>query len=752
MNMNENQNSPTGGLDGPPEQASCPFGFGKGKPTAPPRVRGLPLVGNTWAILRHPWDFLQACHRTYGSVYQVRILTQKAVVLTGPAVRELYSEAGDNFLERSFFYQRLKQELDANELIFCTKGKRHQEMRRSGSLAFSRHVAAQHLPDIAKEMNRCFSHLVAGQRYDVMQFTSEVLLAAAGPMIGACDLGPLIQAAHDYTTKVMQVAAGTATPLALWNPRYRRAKKACFEFGYDLLRKWRAGEIGRNSNDYLIGCLAEARDEQGQALADKDVVSLALLMLVGAGVYTNRIVSFMLYELFRDENLRQRVAAEVDAGFAHGVTYDALCEMKLLQAVFTETLRRYPIWFLVPFRAEKGFEFAGKRIRAGELVLLSSVQEHFLPEYYPDPNQFDPERCRAPRNEHQRRGAFAPFGSGNRRCIASGQVEIMSLLFVAMFLHRTRFRGDANYDLQVRLDPLPGAHQFYLQFEGLRPPLQPPTAAPQPPPSRVEKLDSASDRLVWEETEVFRSIVDREMEVRVFPADAEVFRQGDKPDAFYIIESGEVVVLQTGQTGGQEKLATLGPGDVFGEVGILRRQPRSATIKVAPGTDRLVALKCSAGAFERLLGELNIVGEELMALIRHRKIAASLARLAPALDRGRLGEFVHEADFRRGRRGEIFVREGDPADVLHVVQRGTFEVVIEIAPGTQRILARLGPGDFFGEMGLLRNAPRAATVRVAADCDDAETLLVGKEAFLKLIEPGSTFREKVYRDLALRTV
>jgi CRP-like cAMP-binding protein len=80
----------------------------------------------------------------------------------------------------------------------------------------------------------------------------------------------------------------------------------------------------------------------------------------------------------------------------------------------------------------------------------------FLPRYYLDPERFDPERCLPPRNEHLRRGAFAPFGHGGRRCIATGQTEIMSLLYVAVLLHRTRFRADPGYELRVRLKPLPG--------------------------------------------------------------------------------------------------------------------------------------------------------------------------------------------------------------------------------------------------------------------------------------------------------
>jgi len=209
-------------------------------------------------------------------------------------------------------------------------------------------------------------------------------------------------------------------------------------------------------------------------------------------------------------------------------------------------------------------------------------------------------------------------------------------------------------------------------------------------------------------------------------------------------------VLREHAHGGRERLATLGPGDVFGELGLLRRQPRNATILVAPRDEPLVALHCSADAYERLLGALNVVGEELVALIRRRKVAASLGQLVPTLNRFVLGEIVGDAQFRRGRSGEVFVTEGDPADAFYVVERGSFEVVQRTPAGGEHVVAVLGKGDFFGEIGLIRDRPRNATVRVASDCDEAEALVVGRRGFLRLTEQGSASRERIFRELGRR--
>lgn len=67
--------------------------------------------------------------------------------------------------------------------------------------------------------------------------------------------------------------------------------------------------------------------------------------------------------------------------------------------------------------------------------------------------------------------------------------------------------------------------------------------------------------------------------------------------------------------------------------------------------------------------------------------------------------------------GEEIFREGDPGRHVYVIKAGTVEVLARQADGSQRVINRLGPGDHFGEMALLRSAPRTATVRTATPAE-----------------------------------
>jgi CRP-like cAMP-binding protein len=74
---------------------------------------------------------------------------------------------------------------------------------------------------------------------------------------------------------------------------------------------------------------------------------------------------------------------------------------------------------------------------------------------------------------------------------------------------------------------------------------------------------------------------------------------------------------------------------------------------------------------------------------------------------------------KRFARGAVIMRQGDPSDALHVITRGRVRVERDQAGGSPVVLAELGAGEVIGEMGLLDNAPRSATVTAL---DDTETL------------------------------
>jgi len=98
--------------------------------------------------------------------------------------------------------------------------------------------------------------------------------------------------------------------------------------------------------------------------------------------------------------------------------------------------------------------------------------------------------------------------------------------------------------------------------------------------------------------------------------------------------------------------------------------------------------------------------------------------------------------------GEIIFRRGDTADRLYVINAGEVEVIQGGEGENETILARLGEGEYFGEMALLSNAPRNATIRAATDL---EVLTIQRDDFTSLYGSIPALRQSLEEAMERRT-
>jgi len=98
-------------------------------------------------------------------------------------------------------------------------------------------------------------------------------------------------------------------------------------------------------------------------------------------------------------------------------------------------------------------------------------------------------------------------------------------------------------------------------------------------------------------------------------------------------------------------------------------------------------------------------------------------------------------------RGTIVIVEGDPTDSLYIIIAGRLKVMMSDSEGKEVILAMLGPGEYFGEMGLIDESPRSATVMTV---EPSELIVVTKREFKKILSENFDMAETVMRGLVRR--
>ncbi|KAF7545400.1 hypothetical protein G7046_g9577 [Stylonectria norvegica] len=207
-----------------------------------------------------------------------------------------------------------------------------------------------------------------------------------------------------------------------------------------------------------------------------------------------------------------------------------------------------------------------------------------------------------------------------------------------------------------------------------------------------------------------------------------VISQGDAGDYFYVVERGSFDVyvhrsgaLQPGADGMGAKVGNIQSGGSFGELALMYNAPRAATVVSAePG--------CTLWALDRLTFR-RILMESTFA---RRRMYESFLEEVPILatltpyERSKIADALETRKFTRG---ELIIREGDPGDAFYLLESG--EADAYKGDPSNKVL-HYNKGDYFGELALLNDAPRAASVVASSDVKVAS---LGKNAFSRLLGP-----------------
>lgn len=116
------------------------------------------------------------------------------------------------------------------------------------------------------------------------------------------------------------------------------------------------------------------------------------------------------------------------------------------------------------------------------------------------------------------------------------------------------------------------------------------------------------------------------------------------------------------------------------------------------------------------------------------------------IEPSRLKLIAFTADSIAYRAGQALVRQGQPGDAAYVLVEGKAEVSVETESGDY-VIATLGPGDVMGEISILCDSPRTATVTASTD---VSALRVRKDSFLQLLRQFPEIAAEVMRSLAER--
>ncbi|HEU5253983.1 MAG TPA: cytochrome P450 [Solirubrobacterales bacterium] len=430
------------------------------------RGRGKFPPGHTdfsWArthqIAHDPLPLLLGAYEEFGPIFSLRLLHSRVVFMLGPEANNFVTVAHpENFHWRESSFGDLIPLL--GDGLLTVDEDYHDRARAIMMPAFHREQVEAAAEAMTIEADEAIAALPVGEVTDVYEWMRNLAMRIAMRALLGLDpdeAGKGATAAEHFERALayygidfhLRLVRGPGSP---WR-RMNRSREVLDEIVFgEIARRRAAPDPGRRD---ILTLLVGARGAGGEEFSDREIRDQVMTLMFAGHDTSTSTLTFMLHELARHPEVTRRLHEEQDR-VLKGETPTALQlekEMPYLDMVLDEVLRLYPPAWIGPRRAVREFEFGGYTVPQWAYVNYCSWASHRLPEIFPQPEAFIPERFTRDRKAALPRGAYVPFGGGSRICIGKrfGQTEVK--LVATKLLQRLRIESLPGRTMTIRQMP-----------------------------------------------------------------------------------------------------------------------------------------------------------------------------------------------------------------------------------------------------------------------------------------------------------
>ena len=427
-------------------------------PSNRPPFRELPVVGLLPHMRRDPLSFYGEISHDCGDVVPLRLGPERLFFLNHPDhVKHVFQDNRDNY-EKSHHYDRMRYIL--GEGLFTSRGDEWKRQRKIAQPSFNG-PALKAMFDIMRSatddmIGRWEGYAEAGTEIDLLPETLRVSLDIALRAMFTTPLTWQAEAIHEAMNVILpelERRVWAIFPFAAYVPNPRKwtadkARKTVHEaveaiiedrlaspdVHHDLLSRFIEGERRNGWDEHSI-----------QRLRDQCVV-----FLIAGHETTATTLAWTWHSLSKYPLVDRRLHREVSETVGdRPVEWEDIGTLHYARQVFEETLRLYPPGWMLTRQAVEDDEIGGYHIPSGATVMLCAHTIHRHPEFWDNPEGFDPSRFAPGSDRSRHAGAYFPFGGGARVCIG----KRMSLIGAELILSEVAKRWRLDLASGQKIEP-----------------------------------------------------------------------------------------------------------------------------------------------------------------------------------------------------------------------------------------------------------------------------------------------------------
>ncbi|MFJ6098035.1 cytochrome P450 [Williamsia muralis] len=400
--------------------------------TKPKRVSGGDGEhGHLDELSTDPIGLFKRVREECGDVGIFQLADREVALVSGAAANEAFFRASEEDLDQAAAYPFMTP-IFGEGVVFDASPERRSEMLHNQALKGA-HMK-NHAVTIPLEVERMIADWGDEGEIDLLEFFAELTIYTSS----TCLVGKKFREQLDgrFAHLYHDLEKGT-DPIAYVDAhadiesfRKRDAAREGLVALVQEIMDTRIAEPDESDDKDLLDVLVSIRDEEGTLRFTADTITGIFISMMFAGHHTTSgTAAWTLIELLRHPDYMKQVTDELDEIYSGGAEYSfgAMRQIPKLESALKEALRLHPPLIVLMRVVQNEFIVEDFEITAGQTIAASPAISNRLPEDFPNPDSFDPDRYLEPRQEDlANRWTWIPFGAGRHRCVGA-QFAIMQL-------------------------------------------------------------------------------------------------------------------------------------------------------------------------------------------------------------------------------------------------------------------------------------------------------------------------------------
>ena len=427
----------------------------------PPGPKGTLLGGSIRQFRAGLLNFLLETAREYGPLASFRIGPKRVFLASGHDLIEQVLVTDAKHYIKHFGARAFKPVL-GNGLV-TSEGAFWHRQRKLVQPAFLKARVQSYVPAMVELTNQMLNAWTSGKRVQIdFEFEALTSKIALKTLFDLDDHGDrerfdgVLKLAFD----LMNARLRRIIKLPLWvpTPANLRLQMAIAELDRTVQGFIASGRSRHHHGNDLLSRLLLAQHEDGRLMSDRQLRDEAMTLYLAGHETTALTLAWSWYLLSQHRRVEEKLVSEWQR-VLRGVAPTAhhLQRLPYTAAVIAESMRLFPPLYVIGREATTELELGGYRVKPGYTVLMSQWVNHRDQIFFPDPEEFRPERWQDGLAKRLPKFAYYPFGGGQRICVGSTFALIEATIILAAVGQHYQFTvdPDAVIDIKPQITLLP---------------------------------------------------------------------------------------------------------------------------------------------------------------------------------------------------------------------------------------------------------------------------------------------------------